>query len=569
LVGALALCAASVVSLPAGALGARVSPQVTANVWSAGIEAPGSGALNTGGVSGIDELSCTKVGDCVAVGTYATSATADADFMDVESGGTWANAEEIPGYAALNVGTSQDVSASVDCPSTGNCTVAGTYSGSGNYLYPFTESESNGQWSTALELTGFSVGNGDSSATISALTCTGVGDCEVSGAYDNASITAYVATESHGVWGAPVDLSGFSALGDVAVVFPTSLSCSSAGNCGEAGIYTIGAGTTDVVSYVANETNGTWDSVTTIPGLSALDTASIDAPAQISCTGTGDCVVGGEFGVSATASGGFIAVESSGTWQSAEVVPGLATLNAGGDASTDAVACANSTTCVVGGTYKDAAGSYQAFVEDKTNGSWSSAEEVPGSSTLNSGGAASILALSCSSAGNCGGTGAYTDNQGNVQAFVVNQSDGTWRSAIEVAGVQALNQDGLAEGLTISCASDGSCAAGGVYADDVNDAQAFVASSNATLSAPSAPSIRVVAHANGEVSVSLKATVANGGDPVTGYEYSVDGHAWTKAKSSSFSILHLAAHRVHRVRVRALNALGAGKISASVAVLVA
>ena len=57
---------------------------------------------------------------------------------------------------------------------------------------------------------------------------------------------------------------------------------------------------------------------------------------------------------------------------------------------------------------------------------WGAAEEVPGTAALNRGGAAEIGSVSCSSAGNCGAGGAYTDSSGRGQAFVVNQVNGTW-----------------------------------------------------------------------------------------------------------------------------------------------
>jgi hypothetical protein len=509
------------------------------------------------------------VGDCVAVGTYAISSTADADFVAVESGGTWGSAEEIPGYAALNTGSSEDVTVSVECPSTGNCTVAGSYTGTGNYVYPFTASESNGTWANALELTGFPAGNGDDSASLGVLSCTGVGDCTVSGIFSNGEITPYAATESHGVWGSPVALAGLSTLDTGGSSYPTSLSCSSVGNCGETGLYTIGTSTTELSSYVVNEVNGTWGSAIALPGLATLDVGNVGFTSQISCPATGDCVVGGAYALSSTQAAAFIAVESGGTWGSAEVAPGTAALNVDLGAEVDAVSCSSASTCVVGGTYEDSAGSSQAFVEDETNGNWAAATEVPGTAALNNGGDASIFSTSCSSPGNCAATGVYTDSQGNVQTFVVNQRSGTWGSAIELAGLQALNLDGYSAGLVISCASDGSCGVGGDYTDGSNDSQAFVAGSNATLSVPSAPSIRAKSSAVGAITVSLKSAVVNGGDPVTEYEYSINGGPWIKAgTSSTVTIRHLKAKDVYRVRLRALNTLGAGATSGSLSVTV-
>jgi len=65
----------------------------------------------------------------------------------------------------------------------------------------------------------------------------------------------------------------------------------------------------------------------------------------------------------------------------------------------------------------------------------------------------------------------------NYQAFVVNQVNGTWRTAAEVPGIAALNTGGNASVSSVSCPTAGNCSAGGYY--DVNSfPQAFVVSQN-------------------------------------------------------------------------------------------
>jgi hypothetical protein len=55
-------------------------------------------------------------------------------------------------------------------------------------------------------------------------------------------------------------------------------------------------------------------------------------------------------------------------------------------------------------------------------GTWGSAQEVPGTAALNSGGRALVLSMSCAAAGNCGAGGFYTDSSRHAQAFVVNET---------------------------------------------------------------------------------------------------------------------------------------------------
>jgi hypothetical protein len=139
------------------------------------------------------------------------------------------------------------------------------------------------------------------------------------------------------------------------------------------------------------------------------------------------------------------------------------------------VSCAGSAgNCSAAGIYTDSSGYFQAFVVNETNGSWGNAEEAPGTATLNTGGSASVPALSCPSAGDCAATGSYKDSSRQYEAFVVNEKDGTWGRAEEIPGTAKLNVGGYAMAPALSCASAGNCAAGGYYEDSSGHEQAFV-----------------------------------------------------------------------------------------------
>jgi len=109
-------------------------------------------------------------------------------------------------------------------------------------------------------------------------------------------------------------------------------------------------------------------------------------------------------------------------------------------------------------------------------GTWRTAIEVPGLGALNQGGQALLTSVSCASAGNCAAGGTYTDGSGHTQAFVVREVNGTWRGAFEVPGSGVLNADGVGGVNSVSCASAGNCAAAGSYTDGSGHRQAFVAS---------------------------------------------------------------------------------------------
>src|SRR5262249_25805363 len=147
--------------------------------------------------------------------------------------------------------------------------------------------------------------------------------------------------------------------------------------------------------------------------------------------------------------------EVKGTWRQAMVVPGTASLNAGGNAFLNAVSCASAGNCGAGGGYFDGSGHQQAFVVSQVGGIWHMAIEVPGTAALNAGANASLVAMSCASAGNCSGGGTYSGNTAHRQAFVVSEVSGSWHAALEVPGTAILNKGGVASTDSVSCTSAG------------------------------------------------------------------------------------------------------------------
>ena len=122
----------------------------------------------------------------------------------------------------------------------------------------------------------------------------------------------------------------------------------------------------------------------------------------------------GLVGVLGAVPGSSAATPVTASWSSAVEVPGSATLNSGGNASVNAISCGAAGACTAGGSYKDGPGHAQAFVVSEKNGVWGSAVEVPGTATLNSGGDAGVTSVSCATAGGCTAAGFYTDRKSVV-----------------------------------------------------------------------------------------------------------------------------------------------------------
>jgi hypothetical protein len=55
-------------------------------------------------------------------------------------------------------------------------------------------------------------------------------------------------------------------------------------------------------------------------------------------------------------------------------------------------------------------------------GTWGTAQEVPGTATLNVAGLAQVNSVSCGAADNCSAGGVYTGSSQRWQAFVVSES---------------------------------------------------------------------------------------------------------------------------------------------------
>ena len=188
----------------------------------------------------------------------------------------------------------------------------------------------------------------------------------------------------------------------------------------------------------------TWNNAHQIPGLAALATRHIDEVDTVSCSSPGNCSAGGLYVTPANGDGGeaFVANETGGVWGKAEEVPGTATLNAGdGGADVASMSCRSTGNCSAGGEYVESSGGEQAFVVDEVNGTWGTAVEAPGTAALNVGDGAQITAVSCGSPGNCSAMGQYSDGAllPLDQVFVIDEVNGTWQNAQQIPGTGALN----------------------------------------------------------------------------------------------------------------------------------
>jgi len=216
----------------------------------------------------------------------------------------------------------------------------------------------------------------------------------------------------------------------------------------------------------------TWIGAREIPGTGNLNKGGDAQLLSVSCSSTGNCGAGGYYTDSDGVQHAFVVNEVGRKWQRAQQVAGTAEVDLSGGSRVRSVSCRAVGYCTAGGFYL-ASGAAQAFVVQETAGTWQPAEEVPGTADLNVGGSSEVLTVSCGSRNSCGIGGLYTDAALNQQAFLDSEVNGTWQNASEVPHTGHLNKDGSAELGTLSCPSAGNCSGGGYYTDASGDGQAF------------------------------------------------------------------------------------------------
>jgi hypothetical protein len=162
----------------------------------------------------------------------------------------------------------------------------------------------------------------------------------------------------------------------------------------------------------------------------------------VACTGAGDCVAGGYYSDAGTVVDiqAMIAAETNGKWRAAtkvELPAGAATGVGAQNAAVQAVTCTGPGDCVVGGYYTDTHGARdtQAMVVTEKNGSWGAASELTlptGGATAAGGQSAVVLSLTCTSLGDCTGVGQYKDAGEGLQAMALTEKNWVWRPASEL-----------------------------------------------------------------------------------------------------------------------------------------
>lgn len=335
----------------------------TNGTWGNAVEVPGTATLNSGGSAAVDAVSCAPPGACAAFGHYSDGLNYQV-FVVNKTHGSWGDAVEVPGTAALNSGGSAGVD-SVSCVAAGSCTAGGYYSdGSGNEQ-AFVVNEKNGTWGDAVEVPGTAALNTGGAASVDDVSCAAAGACSAGGYYsDGAGRQAFVVSKTHGHWGSAVEVPGTATLNSGGFARVYTVSCAAAGSCAAGGIYRDGAA--HYQAYVVSKTKGRWGKAVEVPGTAVLNQGGSAGFESVSCAAVGACAAGGVYKDGSGHSQAFVVNATNGRWGKAVEMPGNAALNGGGSAGVDAVSCAAAGACMAGGGYRDGSANYQAFVVNFT-----------------------------------------------------------------------------------------------------------------------------------------------------------------------------------------------------------
>lgn len=284
-------------------------------VWGKAQQVAGLAGLNTGHDTGLNQISCTSAGNCLAVGFYSGPKGTE-PFAVTQKHGTWGKAQAFPDIIAENTGFFAEIT-SVWCKLAGNCTGVGIIFFSETSSEAFAISQKNGTWGA---ITGLPVPGGPLVPyAIGSLTCLSRRDCTASGKYQDLSTglsQPFVVAEKNGTWSFR-DRPGVAGL---RVATLGSVICRSAGNCSAAGTYFPTGSSQEV--FVSTERNGTWGTAAELPGLARLNRGKGAGVPVLSCGATGDCSLGG-FYLSGRLSKPYLATQKNGIWGDTAEVKGI------------------------------------------------------------------------------------------------------------------------------------------------------------------------------------------------------------------------------------------------------
>jgi hypothetical protein len=396
--------------------------------WGKSEAIPGLKSLNTGGNAFVRSLFCATPGNCAAGGSYQDGSHVEHAFIADSVNGTWQKAKNFD-FTGIDINPGPDFDFRVNsvwCAAPGKCSAAlgvpvvlpgssGTTSGEA-----FVASSSAGRWGPPKPLPGVQALNTGLSAETRTISCSAPDTCVAGGDYMDASQIEhpFIATETHGKWGAGVGMPGITGVlgynpqGHASSV--RSVTCLRTGYCAASGFYSDAADR--LQAFVSDRRNGSWHTQA-VPGAIGLAAHGVEN-ASVSCGSDGDCAVASDYLDASSFQHSLVAAESGGVWRNAQQIGGNGERSAG----LGSVSCYGGGGCTVGAGFTDAAGIDQAFIEHEKAGTWGGVQLVAGN--LNTVGAA-VNVVSCPRFGTCAIGGDFNVAPAEFHAFIADLSPAT------------------------------------------------------------------------------------------------------------------------------------------------
>ena len=517
-----------------------------------------------------NSISCASAGNCVAVGAYDPTGDTYA-LIETETNGVWASVTPpMPSDAATS--SPNDYLDQVSCSSVGNCVAVGFYnlaSDGSNYL-PLILVENNGVWSAGETTLPSDIVAGNQNELMS-VNCPSDNNCTATGYYQIAAgAQALIVNEVDGVWTAvdPTPLpSGAGPQGSHRDVLQ-SVTCTSPGNCTAVGWY-YNAGITDYGFLVETSVNGAW----TNQSVALPADAAVAEPDLwlygVSCPSSGSCVAGGVYD---TTDGQTAAVvtQNGGTWTASAAPLPADSIPADAPGSIiNAVHCASAGNCTAVGSYASGPSETTPLLAVQTNGVWSNVV-APTPSDMSANIDNEYYDISCSTANNCLALGGYYNGAGELPLLGI-ETNGVWsQQPVALPAGSGPSIDDGSELHSGTCTQQGACQMFGYSDSTTLSATLPIVASGNIVGIPTPPTAVIATAGDGKATVSWSAPVNTGSSPVTSYTASAveaaNDPTCTTTSATTCVITGLTNAKMYSVTVTATNAAGTSSPSVAVSV---
>ena len=421
------------------------------------VEAPSPANAKGRDKIGLTDVACAAPGNCAATG-YLDSNTVSRGLLFVEKDGVWSVSEPpLPG--TLRQGNKSESVSSVACPAPGHCVAVGL-AASGRQLEPLVFTQRTHGWQETVP----PVPAGAKGGALDFVSCPSTGNCTAAG--------TYLLDESNGKWtastaGLPPNSGATTTSGQTPVI--RGLSCWAAGNCAAVGIYGDTHGSPQ--GWLLTETHGMWAQgvEAKLPANASTKEGSYLYPVidigAVSCAPNGDCTAVGGYGDRRSHQFGMILSEHAGHWGPAKQTPLPA--NAGpnpqqGNAPRSpmgSIACPSAGKCSAVGWYLDNHRNYHGLLLQEGEARWSPSQLVFPSG-VDAAPGISLDSLACRSAGSCLAVGPYNPSPSRLRPLLVAQRNGRWIKGSE-APLPKTSKNDNGSLSSVSCPSSATCVAVG------------------------------------------------------------------------------------------------------------